>query len=228
MEDWKQLELEQLDQNFAEVLSKLQRMNPIMAKALTDDAAELQRKSENIYEKLEEIKNLTEATGLISSETESKQSEVEQSLEELERINNQTATALDTLEELLNRKLFFINLIFTLFSAQEEDKIADLKKKNEEIIAINNDFSDKTANITKIIETMQNSIITSRKKRNLRKLRSHKKRQAELSGKQITRDSENNQKFKQRKKFWISTVKLMRFSKILRSIEMKSIILTWN
>ena len=72
--------------------------------ALTDDAAELQRKSEKIYAKLEEIKNLTDATGLLSSETQAKQSEVEQSLEELARINNETATALDTLVELINRK----------------------------------------------------------------------------------------------------------------------------
>jgi len=91
-----------VDQNFAEVFTKLQRMNPIKAKALTDDAAELQRKSEQIHTKLEEIKNLTEATGLINSETKNKQSEVEQSLEELDRINNKTATALNTLEDLIN------------------------------------------------------------------------------------------------------------------------------
>ena len=93
-----------VDQNFAEVFTKLQRMNPIKAKALTDDAAELQRKSEQIHAKLEEIKNLIEATGLVNSETQNKQSEVEQSLEELDRINNKTAAALDTLEELINGK----------------------------------------------------------------------------------------------------------------------------
>ena len=86
-------------------------------------------------------------------------------------------------------------LIFTIFSAKEEDKLGDLTKKNEEINKDKTKISDKTTNITRIIKKMQDSIIQSRKKRNLRKLRSHKKRQVEDSGKLISRFSDNNENF---------------------------------
>ncbi|CAG5078711.1 Oidioi.mRNA.OKI2018_I69.PAR.g9064.t1.cds [Oikopleura dioica] len=164
--------IKQLDEQFKKLnltgLLEDQQMNPILAKDLSDRAAALGAKAAEFQKLVEEITQLTKDTQSINiNETSINQNQTNSTLEDFSEVNKKTKEELQKLEQLIN--------------AEEEDIVRNLTEKNQAVLDTNERAENVEEDIKKIVQEMKDTIETSRRRRNLRKLKSHKRREAEIS-----------------------------------------------